>query len=84
MVKRIHYTQAADAREDVRWCLHLMRRDGHGIENILLPTTSEFLKDVIIYQFINISPFIKASTGNTLIGYDTFHVFQAIGTNNVQ
>lgn len=44
----------------------------------------EFLKDIIISQFINISHFSKDNIGNTLMGYDMFHVFQAIGTNNVQ
>lgn len=44
----------------------------------------EFLKDIIINQFINISPFSKDNIGNTLMGYGMFYVSQVIGTNNVQ
>lgn len=45
---------------------------------------SEFLRDIITNYFISISPFSKDNIGNTLTGYGLFHVFQAIGTTNVQ
>ena len=58
-----------------------MRLEAWNLKRFISHHFSEFLKDIIINQFINISPFRKENIGNTLIGND---VFQAIGANNVQ
>lgn len=55
-----------------------------NLKHLISYNLSEFLKDIIINQFFNISLFSKDSIGNTLIGYDMFHVFEAIVTNNVK
>lgn len=44
---------------------------------------SVLLEDKIINQFSTISPFNKDNIGNMSTGYDMFHMFRSIGTNNL-
>lgn len=96
MVRTRCYTQVADKRERGHRCgictldrdlfswqlsVNHMRLEAWNLKRFISHHFSEFLKDIIINQFINISPFRKENIGNTLIGND---VFQAIGANNVQ
>lgn len=98
MVRSFRYTQVADKRERGHSGICALDRDlfscqlsvnhrklqAWNLKHFISHHFSEFLKDIIINQCINISPFSKENIGKTLIGNDMFHVFQTIGANNVQ
>lgn len=65
----------------LRVSVNCVKLEAWNLKHFIYHHFYEFLKDIIINQFINISHFSKDNIGNTLMGYD---MFQTIGTNNVQ
>lgn len=61
-----------------------MKLEAWNLKHFISHHFYEFLKDIIINQFINISHFSKDNIGSTLMDYGMFHIFEAIGINNLQ